>query len=164
MDSAAVFDLYLQLAPAELFRLLQRQMGVIVHNGIYSARVVLWMMINQRLHAQGTLASSVEQLVQGRFDSLLSRCKRVQKKKIALSTGGYCQARQHLPKLLVSRSMDELIERLRSRLLESGSPLPQRVYLWQKITLLTQGLRVLLIHEQRRQSPRYPDGSDSILR
>src|ERR1017187_7938947 len=95
MDSTAVFDLYLQLAPAELFRLLQRQMGVIVHNGIYSARVVLWMMINQRLHAQGTLASSVEQLVQGRFDSLLSRCKRVQKKKIALSTGGYCQARQH---------------------------------------------------------------------
>lgn len=129
MDSFAVFDLYQQLAPAELFRLLQRQMGVIVHNGIYSARLVMWMMINQRLHSRGTLASSVEQLVQGRFDPLLSRCKRVQQKKIALSTGGYCQARQHLPKLLVSRSMDELIERLRRRLLESGSPLPQRVYL-----------------------------------
>ena len=129
MNSSAVFDLYLQLAPAELFRLLQRQMGVIVHNGIYSARLVIWMMISQRLHPQGTLASSVEQLAQGRFDPLLSRCKRVQEKKIALSTGGYCQARQHLPKLLVSRSMDELIERLRNRLLESGSQLPQRVYL-----------------------------------
>jgi hypothetical protein len=129
MDSTAVFDLYLQLAPAELFRLLQRQMGVIVHNGIYSARVVIWMMINQRLHAGGTLASSVEQLVQGRFDPLLSRCKRVQQKRISLATGGYCQARQHLPKLMVSRTMDELIERLRNRLLDSGSPLPQRVYL-----------------------------------
>ena len=129
MDSSAILDLYLQLAPAELFRLLQRQMGVIVHNGIYSARLVIWMMMNQRLDARGTLASSVEQLVQGRFDSLLSRCKRVQEKKIALSTGGYCQARQHLPKLLVSRSMDELIERLRSRLLEAGSQLQQRVYL-----------------------------------
>jgi hypothetical protein len=129
MDASAIFSLYLQLAPAELFRLLQRQMGVIVRNGIYSARLVIWMMINQRLHARGTLASSVEQLVQGRFDPLLSRCKRVQEKKIALSTGGYCQARQHLPKLLVRRSMDELIERLRSRLLESGTPLPQRVYL-----------------------------------
>lgn len=129
MDSAAVFELYLQLAPAELFRLLQRQMGVTVRNGIYSARLVVWMMINQRLQARGTLASSVEQLVQGRFDPLLSRCKRVQEKKIALSTGGYCQARQHLPKLLVSRSMEELIERLRSRLLAGGSPLPQRVYL-----------------------------------
>lgn len=129
MDSSAVFELYVQLAPAELFRLLQRQMGVTVHNGIYSPRVVIWMMMNQRLHARGTLARSVEQLAQGRFDPLLSRCKRVQEKKIAVLTGGYCQARQHLPKLLVSRSMDELIERLRSRLLESGAPLPQRVYL-----------------------------------
>ena len=117
MDSSTIFALYLQLAPAELFRLLQRQMGVTVRNGIYSARVVIWMMISQRLHPRGTLASSVEQLAQGRFDPLLSRCKRVQEKKIALSTGGYCQARQHLPKLLVSRSMDELIERLRNRLL-----------------------------------------------
>src|ERR1035438_9883342 len=104
-------------------------MGAIVRNGVYSARLVIWMMIDQRLHARGTLASSVERLVQGRFDSLLSRCKRVQQKKIALSTGGYCQARQRLSKLLVSRSMDELIARLRSRLLESGSPLAQRVYL-----------------------------------
>jgi hypothetical protein len=129
METSEVFGLYLRLAPAELFRVLQRQMGVRVRNGIYSARLVMWMMINQRLQARGTLASSVEQLVQGRFDPLLSRCKRVQQKKIALSTGGYCQARQHLPKLLVSRSMDELIARLRSRLLESGSPLAQRVYL-----------------------------------
>ena len=129
MESSAIFDLYMQLAPGELFRLLQRQVGVNVRNGIYSARLVIWMMINQRLQARGTLASSVEQLVQGRFDALLSRCKRVREKKMALSTGGYCQARQHLPKLLVSRSMDELIERLRSRLLESGSRLEQRVYL-----------------------------------
>jgi hypothetical protein len=129
MDSSAIFSLYLQLAPAELFRLLQRQLGVTVRNGIYSARLVIWMMINQRLQTRGTLARSVEQLVQGRFDPLLSRCKRAQEKKIALSTGGYCQARQHLPTLLVSRSMDELIERLRSRLLEPGSPLAQRVYL-----------------------------------
>ena len=129
METSVVFGLYLQLAPAELFRVLQRQMGVRVRNGIYSARLVIWMMIQQRLQARGTLASSVEQLVQGRFDPLLSRCKRVQQKKIALSTGGYCQARQHLSKLLVSRSMDELITRLRSHLWEAGSGLAQRVYL-----------------------------------
>lgn len=128
-DSATLFDLYVQVAPAELFRLLQRHLGMVVRDGIYSARLVIWMMMNQRLQARGTLASSVEQLVQGRFDSLLSRCKRVQNKKIALSTGGYCQARQNLPKLLVSRSMSELIERLRSRLLASQPGLPYRVYL-----------------------------------
>jgi hypothetical protein len=104
-------------------------MNLVVRSGIYSARVVLWMMINQRLQPRGTLASSVEQLVQGRFDAVLSRCKRVKENKIALSTGGYCQARQRLPKLLVSRSMDELIERLRNRLLESVPARAQRVYL-----------------------------------
>jgi len=129
MDTVAVFGLYVQLAPAELFRLLQRQMGRKVRSGIYSARLVIWMMISQRLQARGTLASSVEQLVQGRFDPLLSQCKRAREKKIGLSTGGYCLARQHLPKLLISRSMDELVERLRGRLLESASALPQRVYL-----------------------------------
>jgi hypothetical protein len=112
-----------------LFRSLQKQLKLTVRNGIYSARLVLWMMINQRLQARGTLASSVEQLVQGRFDALLSRCKRVEERKIAPSTGGYCQARQRLPKLLVSHSMDELIQRLRSRLLESVPELAQRVYL-----------------------------------
>jgi putative transposase len=129
MDLLAMLDLYRQVAPAELFRLLQQQMGVKARNGIYSARVVIWMMIHQRLQARGTLASSVEQLVQGRFDPLLSQCKRAREKKIGLSTGGYCQARQHLPKLLVSRSMDEWMERLRSRLLESAAPLADRVYL-----------------------------------
>jgi hypothetical protein len=141
MDSSSVFELYQRLAPAELFRLLQRQMGVIVRDGIYSARLVLWMMIDQRLDARGTLANSVEQLVQGRFDPLLSRCKRVQEKRIAVSTGGYCQARQRLPKLLVRRSMDELIEGLRSRLVvESGSRFPRRVY-------VLDGSSVQLEHE-----------------
>jgi hypothetical protein len=129
LDSSALFSLYRQLAPAELFRLLQRQIGLKVRAGIYSARVVMWMMMLQRLQPRGTLASSVAQLAEGRFDPLLSPCKRVREKKIGLSTGGYCQARQHLPKLLVIRTMDELLERLRQRLLESQPKLPQRTYL-----------------------------------
>src|SRR5258708_11743555 len=57
-DSSALFNLYAQLAPSALFRLLQRQIGVSVHNGIYSARLVIWMMMDQRLHPRGTLARS----------------------------------------------------------------------------------------------------------
>src|SRR5262245_679562 len=129
VDSSTLFSWYQQLAPAELFRLLQRQIGVRVHAGIYTARLVIWMMMIQRLQPRGSLASSVAQLVEGRFDSLLSQCKRVREKRIGLSTGGYCQARQHLSKLVVSRSMEELLERLRQRLLE-GEPGPaRRVYL-----------------------------------
>jgi hypothetical protein len=129
VDSSALFSLYRHIAPAELFRLLQWQIGLKVRVGIYTARLVMWMMMMQRLQPRGTLASSVAQLVEGRFDPLLSQCKRVQEKKIGLSTGGYCQARQHLPKLLVIRTVDELFERLRQRLLESEQKLPQRAYL-----------------------------------
>ena len=129
LPDSALFNVYQQVAPAELFRLLQRQIGLKVRAGVYSARVVMWMMMMQRLQPRGTLASSVAQLVEGRFDPLLSQCKRVREKNIGLSTGGYCQARQHLPKLLVSRTMDELVERLRQRLLESEPELPQRAYL-----------------------------------
>jgi len=129
MDASAVFELYRDLAPAELFLSLPQHCKVKMRNGIYTARVVLWMMMNQRLQARGTLEQSVEQLVQGHFDPLLSCCKRVKAHAISLETGGYCQARQRLPKLLVRRSMEDLIGRLRSRLLEPGSTLPQRVYL-----------------------------------
>jgi len=128
-DSSALFSLYQQIAPAELFRFLQREVGWKVRAGIFTARLVIWMMMIQRLQPRGTLASSVSQLAEGRFDPLLSPCKRVREKRIGLSTGGYCQARQHLPKLLVIGAMDELMERLRQRLLEGTSELPQRVYL-----------------------------------
>jgi len=147
-DASALLTLYLQLAPSELFRLLQRDNGVKARSGIYTARVVLWMMMMQRLQPRGSLASSVAQLVEGRFDPLLSQCKRVREKKIGLSTGGYCQARQHLPKLLVSQTMDELLERLRQRLLESAPPHSQRMY-------LLDGSSLQLEHERElvRQFP-----------
>lgn len=128
-DAVSLFNLYRELAPAALFRLLQRDLAVKVRAGIYTARLVIWMMMMQRLQPRGTLAGAVAQLVEGRFDPLLSQCKRVREKKIGLSTGGYCQARQHLPKLLVKRTMDELLERLRGRLLESRPELAQRAYL-----------------------------------
>jgi hypothetical protein len=60
----------------------------------------------------------VGQLVEGRLDSLLSRCKRARTKKISLATGGYCQARQHLPKMLIARTMEELVQTLRRTLHE----------------------------------------------
>lgn len=129
LDSASLLNLYQRIAPGTMFRLLQRELGVKVRAGIYNARLVIWMMMMQCLQPRGSLASSVTQLVEGRFDPLLSQCKRVREKNIGLATGGYCQARQRLPKLLVSRTMDELTERLRGRLLEGQPELAQRVYL-----------------------------------
>jgi len=111
-----VLNLYAEIAPGGLFRLLQRSLGAKVRDGIYTPRVVIWMMIMQRLQGRGTLAGAVEQLAQGRLDGLLSRCKRVRENRIALSTGGYCQARQNLPRLLMERSVEEILQRLRNHL------------------------------------------------
>jgi putative transposase len=134
-NSESIFQLYEQVAPASLFRLLQRDCDRKVRTGIFTARVVLWMMMMQRLQPKGTLASSVMQLVEGRFDRLLSPCKRVRERNIASSTGGYCQGRQHLSKLLVNAVNNESMERLRQRLLEGQTGDARRVYLLDGSTL-----------------------------
>jgi hypothetical protein len=138
MDSAElpfVLSLYARIAPGELFRLLQRGTGRCTHDGIYTPRVVIWMMMLQRLDRRGTLASAVEQLALGRFDCVLSRCKRVQQGRIAVSTGGYCQARQNLPKMLLERSVEEIIQRLRNHLHEQLGVSTQPVYVLDGSTL-----------------------------
>jgi putative transposase len=116
-----LLNLYTQIAPGGLFRLLQRNLGLTKRTGVYTVRVVLWMMIAQRLHRRGSLADVVDQLTTGAFDGVLSRCKRVREHHISGATGGYCQARQNLPKVLVERSVDEIVQRLQNRLRE-GAP------------------------------------------
>jgi len=123
-----VLNLYAQIAPGELFRLLQRMLGFNRHDVIFTPRAVLWMMMLERLDARGSLASSVAQLVQGNMDVVLSRCKRVRERKISLATGGYCQARQKLPQMLMQRSVEELIQRLRSHLSERMPLVERTVY------------------------------------
>lgn len=114
---SVLLNLYTQIAPGTLFRQLQQNLGVNVHDGIYSPRLVIWMMLAERLDTRGTAAHSVAQLAEGRLDCLLSRCKRVRTRSISTATGGYCQARQHLPKMLIERTMEELVQELRRTLL-----------------------------------------------
>lgn len=121
-------NLYTQIAPGELFRLLQRNLGLAKRTGIYTPRVVIWLMIAQRLSARGTLADAVEQLAAGKLDGLLSRCKRVREHHISVATGGYCQARENLPKVLLERSVEEIQQRMRNQLSERMPLLEKPVY------------------------------------
>jgi hypothetical protein len=127
-----LLSLYAQIAPGPLFRLLQRNLGVTKHDGIYTPRVVIWMMMQQRLDAHGTLESTVAQLALGHFDPLLSQCKRVRERNIGVATGGYCQARQNLPKMLMDRAVEEIVQRLRNHLSER---LPQ----WERPVYVIDG-------------------------
>ena len=127
-DQSVLLSLYTQIAPGQLFCQLQRNLGVNVHDGIFTPRVLLWMMIAERLDALGTVAHSVEQLAEGRLDCLLSQCKRARSRQISLGTGGYCQARLHLPKMLVERTMEELVQTLRRTLQSRLGKAEERVY------------------------------------
>lgn len=111
-----LLNLYTQIAPGALFHVLQRNLGMAKRTGVYTARVVLWMMMAQRLRRRGTLADGVDQLATGAFDGVLSQCKRTREQHISGATGGYSQARRELPIVLVERSVDEIIQRLQNQL------------------------------------------------
>src|SRR5438067_2509365 len=117
-DLPVLLNLYSQIAPSELFRLLQRNLGFVTRSGLYTPRVLIWMMMRQRLDAQGTLAKAVQELAAGELDPLLSRCKRAEEHRVSVATGGYCQGRQNLPKELLERSLKEILQRLRNHLHE----------------------------------------------
>jgi len=108
-----LLDLYQRTVCGGVLQYLQKQSGMKTKRGVYGAPVVLWLMMLQRLQGRGTLASAVQWLAQGGADALLADCQRVRSKRISCRTGGYCQARQRLPKLLCRQVSQEILERLR---------------------------------------------------
>lgn len=87
---------------------------------LYTAQVVIWLMIVQRLQPKGTLATGVEALLTGAADGLLSGCGRARQPRASRRTGGYSHGRQRLPKRLCWQVMQELVLRLREILMPGG--------------------------------------------
>jgi len=143
-DLFDVFCLYRRVMPAGVLEYLQQQAGVRARRGIYALPVVVWLMIVQRLQPNGTLASSVQQLVQGVADPLLKDCKRVRESRISARTGGYCQARQKMPTLVAERVNEEIVERLRQQLSEPWPGLEGPVFLLDGTTLQLEHNRELV--------------------
>lgn len=125
---SSLLNLYQQTVSDGVLQYLQKQAGLRNKRGVYGAQVVLWLMMLQRLQGRGTLASAVQLLMQGAADPLLADCRRVRQKRISCRTGGYCQARQRLPKLLCRQVSQEMVERLREVLQASDSSGPQKVF------------------------------------
>jgi putative transposase len=107
---------------------LQKQADWKTRRGVYGARVVLWLMMLQRLHAGATLAYAVQLLIQGAAGSLLENCHRARRGRISCRTGGYCQARRKLPKLLCRQVSEAIVEQLRQVLSQDVSG-PRNVFL-----------------------------------
>lgn len=122
MDQACedAFALYQRCISSGVVEYLQQQAQMKIRRSVYTAQVVIWLMIRQWLHPKGTLATSVEALLAGAADGLLSGCGRAQQKRISRRTGGYSHARQRLPKRLCWQVMTELVLRLREMLNPGG--------------------------------------------
>lgn len=112
-DYGSILDLYQRTLSIGVLEYLQRQSGMRIRRGIYAAQVVLWLMITQRLQSDGTLASAIQLLLQGIATPFLVSCKRVCESRISSRTGGYCRARQKLPRMLCRQVMQEILTQLR---------------------------------------------------
>jgi hypothetical protein len=141
---SSLLDLYQQTVCMGVVQHLEKQTQVRRNRGVYSAAVVLWLMILQRLEGRGTLASAVQMLLEGAAEPLLSSCRRVRRKRISCRTGGYCQARQKLPKLLCRQVSQELVERLRVVLNPAGAGGPANVFVLDGSSLELEHTRSLV--------------------
>jgi putative transposase len=118
-DCQNILHLYQQIVTAGLLQYLQKQSAVKARRGVFCARVVIWLMMLQRLQRGATLATAVQLLIDGAADPLLQDCHRVRQRSISARTGAYCQARQKLPNLLCVQVSDEIVEQLRQVLAKS---------------------------------------------
>lgn len=80
-------------------------------NRIYTVAVVLWLMINQRLEAPGTLSQAVSRVRQSRLGRLRPRAE-----DISPNTGGYSQARSRIPVAVCEEAAQRLTAGLQAQL------------------------------------------------
>ena len=120
-DHAPTWLLFQRVLPDRFFEQLSLELGLPSRQGIYSVAIVIWLMIYQRLHSKGTLSSTVHWLARHAAQLPQAQpCLRVRQNRISTHTGGYCQARQKLPTLVVTRVMDQLFTQLQQQM--RGNP------------------------------------------
>jgi hypothetical protein len=119
-DSLQLLRLFQRVAPPSFFREVCQKHGCSFRQGVYSVSVVTWLMIWQRLQGYRNLAAAVQYLLRGGARELQDDCKRWAEDKVSAATGSYCQARQRLPKLVVTEVTERIINQLRTEMQDAG--------------------------------------------
>ena len=116
---ADLLALFQMLLPLEFFAAALRQAKVGENNRVYNSAVVVWLMIWQRLQAQGTLESAVLELLGGLPSSFWPYpCKRVEQAaqqgggKLSQETGAYNKARHELTLSVLEKCCDHTFQQL----------------------------------------------------
>src|SRR5262249_50624914 len=111
-----------ELLPASFLDQAQAEAGVKRNNSVYSALVVLWLLVQQRIHGGASLETAVLDLLQGLPASFWPRpCKRIRDWREgghtpSSNTGAYNQARQALPLSVVQKCSDHIFDQLLARM------------------------------------------------
>jgi putative transposase len=126
-DSFQLMRLFQKVAPAQFFHDLSQKHQYGFRQGVYSASVVVWLMIWQRLRGNRSLGAAVQYLLQGGAGELVSDSKRWVEGTVSAATGSYCQARQRLPKPMAEEVMERMVEQLRSEMQEGWPGLSRPV-------------------------------------
>ena len=128
-DEHQLLCLFQKVAPVSFLEDICQEQDYHFRQGVYSVAVVVWLMIWQRLGTRRSLAAAVQCLLQGSAGVLLQPCKRREQDKISAATGGYCQARQKLPKQVAREVTDRIVEQLRSQMQEGWPGLHRPIFL-----------------------------------
>lgn len=116
--------LYEQLAPAAFFCDRLGKLGLRPRARIYSAALVIWLMMFEQLSRQGSLSRAVAQVVEQRLPAGMGvSCKRLREGRVSSNTGGYSQARTALPVTVVNDTLEHFIDQLRPLLEEPSAGL-----------------------------------------
>jgi hypothetical protein len=110
LDALALFQTAL---PAEFFEGQRKAAGQPPEKGIYTAAVVVILVILQRLlQGKGTLSGAVQQILNGRLQALVPKRKRIQEGTLSGNTGAYSRARTRLPQAVAEKAADQVVEYL----------------------------------------------------
>jgi hypothetical protein len=126
---ADLLALFQQLLPIEFFLSALLQAKVRENNRVYTSAVVVWLMICQRLEAQGTLENAVLDLLVGLPRSFWPMpCMRLEQAaeeggaRLSQQTGAYNKARQRLSLPVVEQCCDQVFHQL----IEQAELVPDR--------------------------------------
>jgi hypothetical protein len=145
----SVQRLYRQILTVSAARRLVKQHGLVDTGRIYTFAFVLWLMISQRLQAPGTTAHVVGRAASGACGRLLPRRGR---ERLSCRTGGYCRARQRMPRVWMQSVADYLVSELRKRLQQVEPAVHRPVY-------IADGSSVQVAHQDELVQ-QYPPGKN----
>jgi hypothetical protein len=131
-----VFERYQQAVTEKWMAGMLKGRSAFSRKGPYSARLVTWMMIHQRLHPKGTLSVGVRELLSGPAQAFVKLTGKDPAVGLSANTSAYSQARSRLTLDLVEQAADVIFE---SMLAQSRT-----VASWDRPMFLLDGSSVLL--------------------